>query len=486
MEIKGFYQASVSELAASVGVYAESEEMVLRLVTSIDEIESGDALIRKNISDMEWNQALQKGCVAVFCENGPKDAAKIICMLDFEVSMGILMNIFYQSPSSDLKVIAVTGTNGKTTVSYLCAKALQNLHHQSMYIGTLGYGRVNALIPQSLTTPGCGELHHKLALARDEEIECVALEASSQGLDQGRLSGVMIDVAVFTNLTHEHMDYHGSINDYMLAKEKLLMMKSVGLVVINQDDPSGKMIMDRIDKPLWPVSFEFIPRGYSRWSYGIIESVSFEGMQVKIITHQKTVVIDSPLFGSFNAENLILAHAALCQLGIDAKEAAYALSTIDMIPGRMQRLNCPNVNYEVIVDYSHTPAALEKVLILLRSLAKGRLWVVFGCGGDRDTEKRSIMGGISERYADEVVITEDNSRSESFEHIASQIVSGMKVAQLAKIIPSRVDAIKYALREAQMDDIILVAGKGHECMIDTQKGVQEFSDVMAIETALAE
>lgn len=487
MDISGVYQSTVSELAASLGVFVEDDREVLRVVTSLSDLDPGDVWVTKNPSIKACEEALRNGCLAVFCEKSPGfEKMPMIEIEDVEYALGFLVNILYQTPSSELKVIATTGTNGKTTVSYLCAKALQYLQQESMYIGTLGYGHINHLKPQKLTTPACGELHYKLALARDEGVDVVSLEASSHGLDQGRLSGLMIDVAIFTNLTHEHMDYHKTINDYLLAKQKLMTMKSVGVAVINQDDPSGKVIMERINKPIWPVSFESVPRGYDRWSYGIVESIRLEGMQVKIVTHLDSCVIDTPLIGEFNAENLVLAHAALCQIGISPKEAAHALSTVHFIPGRMQRLEYPGLPCEVIVDYSHTPVALERVLMLLRSLVKGRLWVVFGCGGDRDQSKRPLMGRVAERFADEVIVTEDNSRRESFSQISNQIIAGMSSSKFVKVIPSRLQAIRYALREAEQNDIVVIAGKGHEVTMENQQGIKDFSDIIAIETALAE
>lgn len=487
MEIKGNYQVSVGELAASIGVYLESDEMVRGIASSVLEMESGDVLVRENIELEACEAAYQKGIKAIVCQNEIEfDKLPVMVVKDVESARGILANALYQEPSSHLNIIAVTGTNGKTTVSYLCAQAMQYLSSESMYLGTLGYGRVGNLKPQLNTTPSCGQLHQKLAEARDKEIETVALEASSIGIDQGRLSGVMIDVAVFTNLTHEHLDYHKTINAYLAAKQKLLMMKSVAATVINQDDPSGAELVKRIKKPLWPVSFENMPRGFERWTYGIIDSMDLSGMKLKLLTHQGACVIETKLIGAFNAENLAMAHAAMSLLGIDIQKAAKALSSIDYIPGRMQRVHYAELMSQVIIDYSHTPHALERVLQQLRALAKGRIWVVFGCGGNRDQEKRPLMGSIAERYADEVIITEDNSRDEKFEDISKMILSGMKLPGFSHVIPSRYQAIKYALRESLQNDIVLIAGKGHETTMVSEEGVQDFSDIVAVESILIE
>lgn len=485
MDISGFYQATVADLAASLTVFSDCQDIVLRIVSGLADIEDGDMWVYTSPTAEMCHTAVKKGCRAIVCEQNPGfDQVPMIVVEAIEPALGLLANTLYQEPSSHMSVIAVTGTNGKTTVAYLCAKALQYLQRESVYIGTLGSGHPDHLSPQKRTTPACGEIHYKLALARDQGVEAVAMEASSHGLHQGRLSGVMIDVAVFTNLTHEHMDYHKTINAYLAAKEKLMTMASVSLTVINQDDPSGQILIDRIKKPVWPVSFTAIPRGFKRWSYGAVESITIEGMHIKILTHQQSVWIDTPLIGSFNAENLVMAHAALCLTGIDPKKAAEGLSSVKEIPGRMQRIQGNSYTAHVFVDYSHTPSALERVLAQLREMVKGRLWVVFGCGGDRDKDKRPMMGRIAERYADEVVITEDNSRTEQFSTIANEILSGMKTATFAQVIASRKEAIKYVLRESSQHDIVLIAGKGHETTIENQDGVSHFSDIEVARKAI--
>jgi UDP-N-acetylmuramoyl-L-alanyl-D-glutamate--2,6-diaminopimelate ligase len=363
---------------------------------------------------------------------------------------------------------------------------MQYLKHPSTLIGTLGYGRFGQLRPQQHTTPPAGELQQKLAVARDRGDVFVAMEASSHALDQMRLAGCMIDVAVFTNLTHEHLDYHKTINDYLAAKQKLVMMNAVGIAIVNYDDPSGQLMIERTNKALWPCSMQSIPRGFTRWSYAAIQSVNIQGLVIKITTHNETVVIDSPLIGEFNAENLMYAHAALCLMGVKSSEAAYALGSIEFIPGRMQRVNYNELRCNVFIDYCHTPNALEKVLSSLDNIKSGRVWLVFGCGGNRDKKKRSMMGAISERLADEVVITEDNSRSELFQDIANDILSGMRCPNYAQVIESRYAAIKYALREAQENDIVLIAGKGHETFIENSEGVRYFSDEATVESILVE
>ena len=487
MEIKGDYRSTVEDLAATIGILVDNTADVFGIQTVLSEIMPGDIWARLRPTEQECCDAIKKGAVAVLCRDKPRHTDMTVLQTDaFERDLGVLLNALYQEPSSHMKVMAVTGTNGKTTVSYLCAAAMQYLQHPATLIGSLGYGRVGQIRSQQHTTPPAGELQQKLAAARDRGDVFVAMEASSHGLDQGRLTGVMIDVAVFTNLTHEHLDYHKTINDYLAAKQKLVMMNSVGVAVMNYDDPSGQLMIERTNKTLWPCSMESVPRGFKRWSYGSVRESTIKGFCLKITTHDASVLIESPLIGKFNAENLMYAHAVLCLLGIDANEAAHALGSIDTIPGRMQRMRFNELLCEVIVDYSHTPNALERVLTELDNIKSGRLWLVFGCGGDRDKKKRSIMGAIAERLADEVIITEDNSRSESFQAISQDILSGMKCPGYAHVIEGRYQAIKYALREAAESDIVLIAGKGHETTLENQSGVKAFSDEAAVEAILVE
>lgn len=487
MDVKGHYQMSLADIATRLNIYLEHDDaMVLGVQRHLKDIVPGDIWVYARPSATECMDAMQKGCVAVVCVDKPAIAK--ICILqvpDLEQAMGSILSALYQDASSHMQIVAVTGTNGKTTVSYLCAGAMQYLQKESVYIGTLGYGRFGDLQHQQLTTPACSELHEKIGKAHQQGADFVAMEASSHGLDQGRLAGVMIDVAIFTNLTHDHLDYHKTINDYLEAKQKLVMMRSVGVAVINYDDPSGKIMISRTNKELWPCSMESIPRGFSRWTYASIKEQSLQGMVIKLSTHQSDAIIKTHLIGTFNAENIILAHAALCLSGVSSADAAKALSSIDMIPGRMQRIKYAELSSEVIVDFAHTPNALERVLTQLNELKKGRLWVVFGCGGNRDQQKRGMMGAIAERLADEVIITEDNSRGEAFEDIVQDIHSGMRCPQFSKVINTRFGAIRYALREAAENDLVLIAGKGHE--VTTPGGVsasKHFSDIELVEAIL--
>lgn len=488
VEVKGLYDSTISDLAGVLLKAIESEATVYGIEPHLKDILEGDLWTFKNPSAEEVFEAYKKGAVGVFCQNVPKgDLPDIpfIESLNYKDDLGKLLDYFYRHPSSELSVIAVTGTNGKTTVSYLCAQAMQYLNHKSYYIGTLGFGALSDVKSQNLTTPGVHELHAKLADARDLNAKLVAMEASSHGLDQGRILGVAIDVAVFTNLTHDHLDYHGSINDYLQSKRQLFDMKSVAMGVINIDDPSGEWLSETLDCNVWACGINQSPRGFSRWSIGEIVHANHDGMELKIITHQAEVTLQTSLVGYFNANNLLLSHAALCMLGIDAQSAAYALSSVKLIPGRMQKLNYTMIPCSIYVDYCHTPAAMELVLSELKLYEKGKLIVVFGCGGDRDKEKRPMMGEIAERLADVVIITQDNSRSEPFSEIVGDILQGAKCPGLIEVVSSRYSAIARAMRLASTDDIVLLAGIGTD-KIFVNQCQQEMSDIEIVEEIITQ
>lgn len=459
LEIRGCYQAQLSDLLPE----NEVEDLwITGLCTSAQQVCQGDLLVQYAPSIEDLQLAKSKGVVAVCCAHLPnKTEGLSIYKLDpWQASIGRLLKIFYEDPSSHMQIVGVTGTNGKTSVSYLVARALQSMKKGAGYIGTLGHGVPGDLKKQLLTTPSQVDIHHYLAELRDQSVEYVALEASSHGLKQGRLSNIAMDIGVFTNLTHDHLDYHKTINAYLDAKRKLFVSSSMSLAIINVDDPSGQLLSTQIKPQVWACSLEQIPRSYPKWSYGQVESFGLAGQRIEILTHQSKVTIQTKLLGEFNAYNLIMAHAALSSLGISASQAAIALSSIDQIPSRMMVMNYDSLKPKVLIDFAHTPDALMHVLKCLKAVTKGKLWVVFGCGGMRDQAKRPNMGRIAESIADMVCITQDNSRGEAFTEIAKDILSGMSCPSLAMLSPCRYAAIESVLSNAKQDDVVLIAGMG--------------------------
>ncbi|MDC3181006.1 UDP-N-acetylmuramoyl-L-alanyl-D-glutamate--2,6-diaminopimelate ligase [Gammaproteobacteria bacterium] len=464
LEIRGCYHIQLSDLLNQVGCLSDEEVIISGLVSQLKEIQSGDAWVKYRPTKEEIQQAIKQQVSAIVCAEYPDGEFNIpiIRLENWQSSVGRLMQAFYLDPSSHMQMIGVTGTNGKTTVAYLIARAIQSLQKQSGYIGTIGYGKPGQLKKQQFTTPHNVDLNRYLADLRDQDVEYIALEASSHGLVQGRLSHVAIDIAVFTNLTHEHMDYHQSINDYLSAKHLLFKIPSVASSVINIDDPSGEYLAKHLKGVVWACSLKGFPRGYQKSSFGQIEAAGLDGITLTIITHQTRIKLHSKLIGDFNAYNLLLAHAALCSAGFDPEKSATALGSVSMIPGRMVPLSYEGIQPMIFVDFAHTPDAFEQVLTVLRKQAKSKLWVVFGCGGDRDPQKRPRMGAIAERLTDVVCITSDNNRSERFAGISQDILSGMRCPHLSQLYPCRFAAIEHAILSAKSGDIVLIAGMGDE------------------------
>jgi UDP-N-acetylmuramoyl-L-alanyl-D-glutamate--2,6-diaminopimelate ligase len=464
LEVRGCYHIQLSDLLSVVGYEYDHELFVSGMVSRLDSIERGDVWVKYAPTVEEVCEAEEKNVSAIFCAVTPSGQMNVplIVLKNWQSEVALLAQEFYADPSSHMQMIGVTGTNGKTSVAYLISRAIQSMNKQSGYIGTLGYGLPGQLKKMGLTTPHVVDMNHYLANLRDKDAEYIAFEASSHGLVQGRLEQVAVDIAVFTNLTHEHMDYHKTINDYLSAKKILFQMPTVASSVINIDDPSGQYLSKQLKGVIWACSFKGYPRSYAKWSFAQLELEGIHGMVLSILTHQSKVKIKSKLIGEFNAYNLLLAHAALCSAGFDSEKAAIALGSIDVIPGRMVPLQYEGIQPLVFIDFAHTPDAFEHVLKVLKQQAKGRLWVVFGCGGDRDQIKRPKMGTISERLADIICITSDNNRGEDFESISQAILSGMKCPHLTQLYPCRFAAIEHAVSAAKPGDVVLIAGMGDE------------------------
>lgn len=484
--MRGHYQAQLSDLLIKLGFDCSVDSSVSGVRSNIDRLEEGDIWLKYQPSMEEVVRARKKGAVAVLCFRKPKGCEGLSDLFElpnWQQSVEMILDDFYSAPAAQMQVIGVTGTNGKTSVAYLCAYALQLLNNKSGYIGTLGWGTVNKLVAQSLTTPDIAEFYEKISKFRDRDMQYLSFEASSHALSQGRVPSMLADVAVFTNLTHDHLDYHRDINHYLSEKMKLFEMISVNTAVINVDDPSGGYVSHHIQKPIWACSFEAVPRSYKKWSYGQVQYLGYSGMLIHIVTHQHKVAIRTSLLGLFNAYNLMLSHAALCAVGMPCIQAASALERISFVPGRLMPVHYQSLNAKVFIDFSHTPDALEQVLSTLKELAEGKIWVVFGCGGDRDKKKRPKMGAIAERYADSVVLTEDNSRSEATQDILNDILSGFKCPSLVMLNSCRYAAIEHVLLNAKANDTVLIAGMGDEKLYVPSLG-KYISDIEVIESVI--
>jgi UDP-N-acetylmuramoyl-L-alanyl-D-glutamate--2,6-diaminopimelate ligase len=404
--------------------------------------------------------AFSRGAAAVVYEaNGYQPdarSANAIPFNDLRQQIGIIADRFYGSPSKKLKVIGVTGTNGKTTTTHLLGQALDQPDRRCGLIGTLGTGFPGELDSSLHTTPDAVSVQRLLAGFVGVGAKAVCMEVSSHALDQNRVAGVAFDIAVFTNLTRDHLDYHGDMDTYAAAKARLFDFPHLEAAVINVDDAFGRELIERVGERTNVVGFGL--QGGDVRAQDVKASPA--GLSLKVATPQGEAELHSPLLGRFNAANLLAVLAVLLVAGMPLAEATGVLAHARPVAGRMERFGGLEAQPLVVVDYAHTPDALEKVLEALREHTQGRLVCVFGCGGDRDRGKRPQMGSIAERLADVVILTNDNPRHEDPAEIIQEIRAGMQTTPT--IVPDREHAIRAALSEARSGDTILVAGKGHE------------------------
>lgn len=367
---------------------------------------------------------------------------------------------FYGTPAEDLQLIGITGTDGKTSCAHFLSQALDDPPWRCGYLGTLGYGFHDELIDTGMTTPDPLQIQAALAGLRDRQARVAAMEVSSHALDQGRVAGLPFAVAVLTNLGRDHLDYHGSLAAYRQAKARLFRECEPAVSVINADDGLGRELLALME-PSRVVSYGLGRVHGPRWIRGHVEALSPAGLQLAVVSSWGEGRLQSPLLGAFNALNLLAVLGTLLALDVPFAEALKRLERIATVPGRMERIQAPDRPLAV-VDYAHTPEALRHALASLRAHTRGRLWCVFGCGGDRDPGKRAPMGGIAESHADRIIITNDNPRSEAPEGIATDILKGCQRPQAITVILDRAAAIAEALSQAVPGDVVLIAGKGHE------------------------
>lgn len=413
----------------------------------------------------------------------------VVPIENIQNKLSALASRFYRDPSKDMLVFGVTGTNGKTSISHFLTEIGEKLGYRAAMIGTLGYGALNSLQKTLHTTPDAIEIQRIFAELRDKGIHWVAMEVSSHGLDQGRVNAIQFETAFFSNLTRDHLDYHGSMEAYGAAKAKLFHLPGLKHAVINCDDKFGWQLLHRL--PVRVKRYGFSALGHiGEGAFPVIHSVqshlNASGITASISSPWGQGILQSRLMGRFYLSNLLAVLTQLGIMGCDFQDILHLVSTLQPIPGRMQPLGHVGRYPLIIVDYAHTPDALKQVLLALREHCTGNLWCVFGCGGDRDKGKRPEMGAIAEQYSDYVVITNDNPRTEDPLQITNEIKAGILMPQKVVIEHDRFQAILHAIQSAKSDDIVLIAGKGHENyqIIGTEK--KPFSDVIAVQMILAE
>lgn len=439
--------------------------------------------------------AVQAGAVAILYEpedglQQPPLSVEFVPVPLLRGHLGTLADRFNSSPSADLFMVGVTGTDGKTSVSHFVAEALNVGSHGAAVIGTLGIGIPAQLQPATHTTPDALTVHGLLRQLRDDGFQTVAMEVSSHALDQGRVNGIRFDVAVLTNLTRDHLDYHGTVEAYAEAKRKLFHWPDLRTVVLNLDDAFGRRLAAEVQGNTVQLigygvgSVTDYPAGTLVASDAVFDHT---GIRASVVWGQEQGVLQAPVLGRFNLHNLLAALGVLLAKGVAFAEALQRLQQVWVVPGRMERVAADRDDGKlVVVDYAHTPGALEQVLQAVRAHTRGRLLCVFGCGGDRDRGKRPLMAQKAEFAADVVIVTDDNPRSENPQQIFEDIMQGITNKAGVTFEHDRAKAIRLAIQQAQPGDTVLIAGKGHETVQILANGTVPFDDRIQAAQALQE
>ena len=457
-------------------------------------------------------EALSLGAALVLYEpSGLTEELKTVCkdsrcvaVNDLAEQAGEIAANWYGHPSRAMRVLGITGTNGKTTVSQWLSQALHSADEPCGVVGTLGAGIVNDLTMTGFTTPDAARMQSLLKDIQKNGAHSVAVEVSSHALDQGRVNGIYFDTVVITNLSQDHLDYHGDMKEYAAAKKKILDLSGIKHVVVNADDSFGQECLQYLVKKLGDTDitvWAYATKSENLLSLACFAKQSFrkvlatdlqmndQGMKFQlIIDGEDAGLIQTRMVGTFNVSNALAVFACLLAGGKTIKSAKNSIEQLQAVQGRMELVPRATAQQPMaVIDFAHTPDALEQVLKTLRDIAKqraGQLWCVFGCGGDRDPLKRPVMGRIAESIADHVMVTSDNPRSEVPEKIMADILSGFEVPEKAQVNADRATAILQTIRQAKPEDVILIAGKGHEETQEIAGKKHPFSDRMHVQLAM--
>jgi UDP-N-acetylmuramoyl-L-alanyl-D-glutamate--2,6-diaminopimelate ligase len=432
-------------------------------------------------------EAITRGACAVFTDKAltTVPSVPVIVIPDLSQQLSLLAGHFFNQPSHHLNVVGVTGTNGKTSICHYLAAAFRSLGHSVGTIGTLGIStRSDDYHYNGMTTPDPISVQRYLRQFVQEDCSWAMMEVSSHGLDQDRVKAIQWRYGIFTNLTHDHLDYHHSLEEYARAKQKLFAQLGTGVAVINADDPYAALMLDACSlntrKILYGKDFHYISQTQAdNFLQAEVMDANLQGMLVRITLATETAEIWIPLVGDFNLYNVLAVIAVLNDSGIGWAEIQSAIEKLTPACGRLQRFDQTGLP-TTWVDFAHTPDGLEKILSALKPLVPGQLWVVFGCGGNRDKTKRPYMAKIAENYADKVILTQDNSRQEPPAEIIEEMLGGMQSPHTALIELDRRKAIEYALEHAKPTDWIVVAGRGHETHLQLNEGIVPFSDIVYV------
>ena len=424
--------------------------------------------------------AINSGACAVVYEppydlSNIETSIPIIAVDDLKLEIANIVSRHYESSINEMSIIGVTGTNGKTTVSWLIHQGFKKIGYKSGYIGTLGYGLENLNLNE-LTTPSCMKLHKILSEFQNSGVEYVVMEISSHAIDQKRIEGINFNTVIFTNLSRDHIDYHGNMENYGETKAKLFLERQSKIKIININDSFGRSLIERVDEEVISTSIEPINIDKDKFISVTKYETNGSGFDIDLKSSWGTFKTQVPLLGTFNIENVIQTIALFLSHGFSLSKIQTIIEGMKAPSGRMESVDVDNNHLlpKVLVDFSHTPDALKLSLQSIRDHYDGKIWCVFGCGGDRDRGKRKMMGNIAERYADYVIVTSDNPRNENPEKIISDILEG--ISSKVETIVSREEAINFAIMNANKNEIILIAGKGHESYQKIGEETLEFSD----------
>jgi UDP-N-acetylmuramoyl-L-alanyl-D-glutamate--2,6-diaminopimelate ligase len=496
------YTTSLEQLLSGIvslpaGLPAEFDVRISGVTLDSRTVAPGDlffACFGRNHDGRDYiDAAIDKGAAAVLAQADSRwqgmtlrRGVPLLCVDDLAARVSAIAGRFFDEPSAAMTMIGVTGTNGKTSCTQFIAQVLAGMGRSCGVIGTLGHGFLPALEESTHTTPDPVFLQAALADLRSRGADTVAMEVSSQGLHQHRVSGVRFDVAVFTNLTRDHLDYHGSMEDYAETKRRLFMMAGLSSAVVNMDDPYACRILNSLSPSVRSYTFSL------NSSHADIHALNLQltprGYRARVNTPFGEGEISGALLGRFNFSNVLAVLATL--IATESVRPHFSLAALlervallQPVPGRMQIVPQP-ADITAVVDYAHTPDALQVSLQALREHFHGRLWCVFGCGGNRDQGKRPLMAEIAERHADMLVVTDDNPRMEDADAIIRQIVLGVTDTGKLIVERDRARAIALAVASAAPGDVVMIAGKGHENYQDIKGQKLPFSDVAHARAAL--
>ena len=430
--------------------------------------------------------ALDRGATVLVVEEFPvalqervqQAGCTVVKVSNSRQAFGLLASAYYGHPERHLRLIGITGTNGKTTTSYIIESILQAAGKAVGVIGTVSYRIGTAVLPASHTTPDALELHHLLAQMVEASLDYAVMEVSSHALDQERVWGCRFEAAVFTNLSRDHYDYHGTAEAYFAAKARLFQDLPAVWHILNLDDAYGQRLLDMSRARLLTYGLE----GEATCKPSAVHH-GLDGIRFTLSTTKGQLEITSPLVGRHNVYNLLAGIAVAIALDIDAGAIMQGIAQLQRVPGRLERVDSGQ-DFAVFVDYAHTPDALEQVLQLVRAETTGRLITVFGCGGDRDPGKRPLMGQVATRLSDYTIITSDNPRTEEPQRIIDEIITGVQSAADYVALPDRQEAIAHAIAMAHPCDTVIIAGKGHEDYQILGQTRRHFDDCEVAQAAL--